>query len=524
MIKVLSLSTVCIVGYLLTGIARADDTPRGAQILSDRCGGCHQQSTPGHFARISDIRKTPEGWLMTIVRMQHVHQVPIPEADRDVLIRYLADTQGLAPSETTEARYALERRPNASDMTLPGDLQVMCARCHSAARIALQRRDSADWLKHVHWHLAQWPTIEYQQNARDRLWWQKATTEVPEELGKLFSFHTTAWDQWRARPHADLSGTWLVKAHEPGQGDSWGTATVSRAGEDEYTVVYALDSSTGQHQKGESKSIVYTGFEWRGRANLSGRDIREVYAVSEDGQRISGRWFEGEHAEIGADWVAVRATEAQVAAVIPSAAKAGSTTRVTLLGSGLDGPVSFGPGTRSKVVFKADHTLTVDIQVDAAASPGYRELTIGKLHQADALAIYDRVDRVEVSPAFGIARVGGGKIDPVAAQFEAVAFQDLPGASGKSRPVRIGVLPVKWSVQPYNDDAKAADDVKYAGRLDPAGRFLPALAGPNPQRKFSANNAGNLSILATLDEGDKPVSGKAHLIVTVQRWNTPPIY
>ena len=64
----------------------------------------------------------------------------------------------------------------------------MCARCHSAARVALQRRDSDDWLKHVHWHLAQWPTIEYQQNARDRLWWQTATTEVPGELGKLFPF------------------------------------------------------------------------------------------------------------------------------------------------------------------------------------------------------------------------------------------------------------------------------------------------------------------------------------------------
>jgi quinohemoprotein amine dehydrogenase len=461
---------------------------------------------------------------MTLFRMQHVHHAEITEADRDVLIRYLSDIQGLAPSETTAARYALERRPNVTDMTLPGDLQVMCARCHSAARIALQRRDSSDWLKHVHWHLAQWPTIEYQQNARDRFWWQKATTEVPEQLGKLYPLRTIAWDQWRTRPRTDLSGTWLVSSHEPGQGDSWGVATVSKSGEADYTVSYSLDTSKGQPVTGDSTAIIYTGFEWRGAATLAGRDIREVFALSEDGQTLSGRWFETKHAEIGADWVAVRSTGALIAAVNPAAAKVGATTRVIVLGSGLSGSVSFGPGTRSKVVAKDAHSLTVDVRVDASAAPGYRELTIGKLRRAESLAVYDRVDRVDVTPAFGIARVGGGKIDPVAAQFEAVAYRDVVGPSGKSLPVKVGVLPVTWSVQPFNEDAKEADDVKFAGRLDSAGRFLPAGAGPNPQRKFSGNNAGNLSILATLEDGGKSVSGQAHLIVTVQRWNTPPIY
>src|SRR5262249_10714939 len=161
-IEVLGL-LLCIVGFLSAPLAKADETPRGLEVLRNSCGGGHQQRTPAHFSRISDIRKTAQGGVITNFRMPHVDHLAIPEADRDVLIRYLADTQGLAPSETTSARYALEQRPNMTDMTLPGDLQVMCARCHSAARIALQRRDSADWLKHVHWHLAQWPTIEYQQ-------------------------------------------------------------------------------------------------------------------------------------------------------------------------------------------------------------------------------------------------------------------------------------------------------------------------------------------------------------------------
>jgi quinohemoprotein amine dehydrogenase len=407
---------------------------------------------------------------------------------------------------------------------LPGDLQTICARCHSAARIALQRRDSDDWLKHVHWHLAQWPTIEYQQSARDRLWWQTASTQVPGQLGKLFPLNTQAWDEWRERPHADLAGTWLVRGHEPGKGDYWGTATISRSGDGEYVAAYALDTSNGDHVTGDSKSIVYTGFEWRGTGNLFGRDIHEVYAVSEDGQAISGRWFEAGHAEIGADWFAARATDTQVVAVSPSAVRPGSTTRVTVLGSGLNGQVSFGPGTRSKVVARNAHTISLDVSVDPKASPGYRQLTIGKLRRPDSLVIYARIDRLEIAPAFGIARVGGGKIDPVAAQFEAVAFADIADDAGNVHPTRLGALPVKWTVEPYNDDARESEDVKYAGRIDSSGRFLPAGAGPNPQRKFSGNNAGNLSILATLDDTGRTVAGKAHLIVTVQRWNTPPIY
>jgi quinohemoprotein amine dehydrogenase len=526
LIHCICVSIVCVAAWMsFASNAESAEPAPGLQILRNSCGGCHVQSSPDHFARISEIRKTPEGWLMTIFRMQHVHDVKVTDADRDVLVRYLADIQGLAPSETAPARYALERRPNVQDMVLPGELQVMCARCHSAARVALQRRDSEDWLKHVHWHLAQWPTIEYQQNARDRLWWQTATTDVPGQLGTLFPFHSQAWDDWKIRPKADLAGTWLVRGHEPGRGEYWGTALITRSNDGEYVASYTLDSASGEHLTGDSNAIVYTGFEWRGTASLSGRQIREVYALSEDGRTLSGRWFEAQHAEIGSDWTAVRAVTApQIVAVSPSAVRVGSTTRVTVFGSALEGAVSFGPGTKIKVISRTPQTLTAELRVEPMASAGYRTLTVGAARGEHLLAVFNRVDRLEVSPGFGIARLGGGKIDAVAAQFEAVGFADVPAEAGKTESVRLGLMPVSWRVEPYNEDAKQAQDPKFAGQIDSTGRFLPAGAGPNPQRKFSGNNAGNLSILANLSDGDKIITGKAHLIVTVQRWNTPPIY
>ena len=65
---------------------------------------------------------------------------------------------------------------------------------------------------------------------------------------------------------------------------------------------------------------------------------------------------------------------------------------------------------------------------------------------------------------------------------------------------------------------------KFAGHFDKRGRFLPGAAGPNTAREYSGDNVGNLAVVAKAQDGDRAVEGHGHLIVTVQRWNTPPIY
>lgn len=61
---------------LLAGTAQADEA-----LLQARCGTCHTQTDTG-LSRISGQRKTPEGWLMTIVRMRTLHGLDISPADR----------------------------------------------------------------------------------------------------------------------------------------------------------------------------------------------------------------------------------------------------------------------------------------------------------------------------------------------------------------------------------------------------------------------------------------------------------
>ncbi|MEO6354291.1 MAG: quinohemoprotein amine dehydrogenase subunit alpha, partial [Burkholderiaceae bacterium] len=122
-----------------------------------------------------------------------------------------------------------------------------------------------------------------------------------------------------------------------------------------------------------------------------------------------------------------------------------------------------------------------------------------------------------------VARLGGGTNPGMSAQFEAVAY--LNGADGKpgtTDDIRLGFVSADWSVENYDESAKAADDIGFAGVMGNTGLFIPAAAGPNPARK-GMNNVGNLSVIATVADQARTAEARGHLIVTVQAWNKPPL-
>ena len=512
---------VALCALALSATVAAAPAGSGAALVRSYCAGCHLEHGTGQFERISAIRKSPEGWVMTLFRMRQVHHLMLPDDVHDAIVRFLADSQGLAPSESAAGRFALERRPNAQDVDLGPELGVMCGRCHSLARVALQRRDADEWLKHMHFHVGQFPTLEYQASGRDRPWWQIASTRLPAELARRFPFTTAAWSDWRERPKHDLAGRWIVVGHVPGGRDFYGTADIGREAAGDYRARYALTEAGGGAIGGESHAIVYTGYEWRGRATLAGREVREVYAASEDGSRLSGRWFDPEHAEQGGDWTAIRADGApEVLAVLPRALRAGASGRVVVVGTGLGGaePVAFGAGATATVVRRDANVLEADVAVAADAAPGARAFHAGAA--AGQLLVFRQIDQLEVRPAYGIARLGGGKVAPVTAQFEALAATRLPGGEL----LALGPVAAEWRAVPYDDEARRTADDRFAGRIEPSGRYLPASAGPNKAREFSGDNVGNLAVVASVKDGANGVEGRAHLVVTVQRWITPPIY
>ncbi len=515
------------IGTLALAVAATLQSPQamaardGATILKETCQGCHAPAGDKGLSRISQQRKTPEGWLMSIARMQTMHGLQINDEDRRTLVKYLADQQGLAPSETTGMRYALERRLNHVEQFEP-KLTQMCGRCHSGARVALQRRPAKEWEHLVHFHLGQWPSLEYQALARDRDWLDVALKEMVPELAKNYPLDSQAWADWQQqRPDAaKLAGEWSFSGHLPSKGDVRGLMTVSVSGQDEFKVELKGQYADGKAFAGGGSAVLFNGYEWRANLKIDGVAMRQVLAAN--GGEIRGRMFETEHDERGLDFVAAKQGTAQLLAVQPDYLKAGSETELTLVGSGLSGTPVFGEGVEVlSVLEQSPERIRVKVKAASDAPVGVRTIRLGALKGVD-LALYKQISEIKVVPPFSVARVGdnGGSTPKVQGRFEAEAW----GKDANDQAYRIGFVPATWSVAPFDERAAEDQDVKFAGVMSAEdGVFTPGGAGPNPARKMSTNNAGNLKVIASVEQGGQPIKGEGQLIVTVQRWNNPPI-
>ncbi|MEZ5932107.1 MAG: quinohemoprotein amine dehydrogenase subunit alpha [Alphaproteobacteria bacterium] len=511
---------------LATPPAHADE--HTAELLNERCGGCHEPTDQG-LARIKDQRKTPEAWDMTIVRMMQLHGVEVTAEERAGLVKHLADSQGMAPAETEGFRYILEREPAVVETPPSDDLATMCARCHSYARVALQRRTQEEWTKLAHFHLGQYPTAEYQALARDRNWWEIASEQVPAELAELYPLQTDAWDSWKDRPAPDLAGTWRFVGSVPGRGGYQGVATLTATGDDGYDYALTTTYDDGHTADGQGSAILYSGFEWRSRTTIGDSVSLQVLALDADGNRLTGRSFYEDQDSLGGRMTVVRAAEgaSQVLALSPPYLRAGDSAEIAIHGIGLSGDVSLGDGVTIDSVVSSDaNTIVVKASAAADAAGGARAASVGEASADGAFAVYQAIDRVSVEPAYAIARVGdgGGPVAPVPAQFAAVGWLNGPdGAPETDDDIRLGAMPATFSITDFDEVAADMKDVEYSGKMEANGIFMPAAAGPNPDRPYQTNNAGNLKVIAAVEDGGQTLTGEGQLLVTVQRWNDPPI-
>lgn len=516
---------------VLGGLAALAATEAAASeaLLRQKCTACHEPAADATLPRIDQGRRTPEAWDMTLVRMTQIHGVALTGEERRVLVKHLADTRGLAPQETEGWRYVLERRPGVVETPPEGDIATTCSRCHSYARIALQRRTEADWLKLSHFHLGQFPTAELQSGGRDRNWWEIASGPVVRQLGRLYPLDAGAWQRWQATPKADLAGRWRLAGHRPGRGSYEGHAVIVRKAPDSYELKLEMRYEDGALERGEGSATVFSGYEWRASLDQAGAAVRQVLALSEDGSKLAGRWFFTDADVLGGDLLAVRADGApRILSVQPAFVKAGTRRTVAVHGVGLEGEPSFGKGVRvERVVSRTPETVVVEVRAAGNAATGARAVAVGRAQAEAALAVYRRIDHVRVVPENGLARLGGdgGTRPKLPAQFEAVAYANGPdGKPNTGDDVRIGVMPARWSADNLNAAARAMKDLSFTGTLDASGLFTPAAPGPNKARKFGTNNAGELKIVAAVKDGKRTVKGHAPLIVTVQRWVDPPIH
>ena len=472
---------------------------------------------------------------MTISRMQLIHKLQISNQDnttsaqtKRALVKYLADTQGLAPSETQDYRYLIEQDLTVIE-SFDDDMTQMCARCHSGARFALQRRTEQEWDRLVHYHLGQYPSTEYSLYGRDRDWFNMASNETVPELAKLYPLETDAWRDWQAADKPDLAGRWRVVGDMPGKGRFVGTMTSEAREGDGFGVSFSGNFENGESLEGEGQAIVYTGYEWRASLSLNGKRYRQVLAASEDGSSMKGRVYDKANPELGIRTTLYKDTGAsQLLTAVPGHIRPGETATLTLHGTALAGDIDLGPGIEVVEITSRDKDrVSLSVKASAGAATGPRTLSVGKASLDQGMTVYQKIDSLRITPAYAIARLGenGGTTPKSLSPFTAIGIDHgADGKAGTADDIEIGAVQAKWTVEPFDEAAARDQDVKFAGVMDTAsGLFTPAGAGPNPARTMSTNNAGNLKVIAMTEQDGVRASGEAQLIVTVQRWNNPPL-
>jgi quinohemoprotein amine dehydrogenase len=515
------------------------------QTVVKACAGCHRPDDKQQLSRISFRRTTPEGWERTITRMMALNGVKIDAPTARQVVKYLSNSNGLAPEEARPIRNEVERR--LADETVPKEIEGTCNACHSVGRILSQRRTRQEWELLIAMHRGYYPIIDRQTYRRlgpaptgrddegrppDL---RHPSEKAIDHLADAYPLMTKDWADWSAavRP-ARIDGTWALSGWEPGKGAVFGRVVLTPASgaTDEFAsqITYTYARS-GQQVTRTGRVTIYTGFQWRGRSTVGGADDtaqREVMFVERDWSKIEGRWFTGGYDELGIDVKLTRVgRDLTLVGLDHSGLRAGGTGQSLKVfvanppAAVQPRDLDFGAGITATAATLAGDVITATVDVAPSAAVGPRTLVMGAATLPAAVTVYDKVDALRVAPVWNMARTGGVVFPKQFAAFDAWAFNN--GADKKPNTpddLKLDAVTATWSVEEYKatfDD----EDIKFVGAIDQAsGLFTPNVDGPNPQRKGERNNIGDVWVVAsyTPPGTSAPLKARSHLLVA------PPLY
>jgi quinohemoprotein amine dehydrogenase len=485
-------------------------------LVITKCGSCHIRDERGNMQHISWERTTPESWQEVLKQMILVNNLSVTPAEARSIVKYLSSSHGLAPEEAKPVMYDPERRIHEETEIPTESLQETCAKCHLFARVLSWRRSRADWKQFADAHAARYKI--------------RSTAEAVEYLAKAAPLHTPAWDDWKSRSVTkDLTGRWLVVASVPGHGNYYGEMQMARAGDDEYDTRVSLTSvKDGSRVSRSGRSAVFGSYAWRGRSKGTGptgsapddlaSEAREVLLIAPDQSTAEGRWFWGQYQEFEFNVKLRRASsEPTLIGVDRSSLKTGSiATRIRLTGDSFPDKISdtdldFGSGvTVRSIVSHSPSEIVAEVDVAPDARLGKRSVAFRASEMLDALAIYDRIDYIKVSPD-SIVSAFGDKTHPKGyQQFEAIGYQR--GADNKlhtADDVALGPVNVSWSVQVFHEAEGTSSDL--VGTMSPEGLFTPATDNPN----INFDTWVVATATGEKDQKDKPLEGKSYMVVTI---------
>jgi quinohemoprotein amine dehydrogenase len=250
--------------------------------------------------------------------------------------------------------------------------------------------------------------------------------------------------------------------------------------------------------------------------------------LSADGTRFEGRWFWGVYQEFGMDVTLTRDIGGPVllGVSVPALKSGSSGYKITVFGENLPKGISaadvdLGAGVTVTSAESSPTTITFVANVAADARPGKRAISVKGITLPEALAVYNKIDFLKVTPQTPIARLGSETHTKGYAQFEAEGYNFGPdGKAMTADDIPLGIVPATWKMEEFVA-SYGDDDVDYVGVIDnKTGLFTPSTDGPNPKRKSMRNNYGDIWVVASYTpEGEaKPVVGRSYLIVSVPQY------
>ena len=289
------------------------------KLTIEKCSSCHKADEKSNLTRISWVRTTPEGWEEATKRMIRNNGLTLSPDDARHIVTYLSKDHGLAPEETTNQRWYLEKRQVEAEAIPNAEIRMACASCHAFARPQTWRRTATEWKLLENMHIGYFPVSEnnsFHAHPRPDGYGilrasQSAATPLPKDpvdvaleyLDKNYDLHSAAWSNWHAvEEDPKLQGRWGVTATSPGKGRYYGFMTISAGSSPntfntETTLTRVADGSKSTFT---GHAVIYTGYEWRGRSKTAGiGDLREIMMVSPDQSTIEGRWYWGGYQEFG---------------------------------------------------------------------------------------------------------------------------------------------------------------------------------------------------------------------------------
>lgn len=510
----------------------AVDAKMGAETIDTKCIACHSGNLENGLSRISDQRKSPEGWSMTISRMQR-HGLDLTPEERINVVKYLSDTQGLTPAELMPYKYVLDKTPNVSEKSKDAFLTEMCVRCHSQARVGLQRRTADEWTGLVNFHVAQFVSFEIQAKARDKDWFGLAQTKLVPYLAANFGKDEKGWSAYQESLKGfELPKAWNVYGHTPGKGDFKAKLSLSKNSDESYALTMSSTYTNGDVEEAKGTAIVYSGTELRASLTQEGVDMQQVMHINPKDNTFVGRVYETKHNENGSylKATAVDKKETAIAGIYPKSIELGKNTILTIVGSNLAGEVKLSDNIKIVKTLKHDaNEIVLAVETTEGDTSSNTAVTIGDAVFKDSIVLYDKVDYLNVTPAYGISRTGSEdkhyKIKKQFATFEAIGFNNgADGKKGTEDDLNLGFLPVTWNIDAYNERAKEDQDTLYAGSINrDTGKFTPSEDGLNPRRTWYTNSVGDLSVIASYLQDGQLIEAKAHLVATVPKYVNPPI-